>query len=94
MEMPSLEILDVSRNELVTLPEEPGRLVQLRVSCSRRCRANLLITDLQVLSISQNRLARLPGYLVHFAALQVLKVDSNPIEWPVRDLAARSITTD
>lgn len=32
MEMPSLEILDVSRNELIALPEEPGRLVQLRVS--------------------------------------------------------------
>lgn len=32
MEMPSLEILDVSRNEIVELPEEPGRLVQLRVS--------------------------------------------------------------
>lgn len=32
MEMPSLEILDVSRNELIGLPEEPGRLVQLRVS--------------------------------------------------------------
>jgi hypothetical protein len=25
---------------------------------------------------------------VHFAALQVLKVDSNPIEWPVSDSAA------
>ncbi|KAJ9123227.1 hypothetical protein QFC22_001422 [Naganishia vaughanmartiniae] len=36
-----------------------------------------------VLSISQNRLTRLPGYFVHFAALQVLKVDNNPIEWPV-----------
>ncbi|KAJ9107530.1 hypothetical protein QFC21_000987 [Naganishia friedmannii] len=30
LEMPSLEILDVSRNEMSTLPEDPGRLVQLR----------------------------------------------------------------
>lgn len=90
MEMPSLEILDVSRNEIVGLPEEPGRLVQLRVSS----RTVLLFTPAhfahqQVLSISQNRLARLPGYLVHFAALQVLKVDSNPIEWPVSDIQLR-----
>lgn len=36
MKMPSLEILDVSRNEIVALPEEPGRLVQLRVRSSDR----------------------------------------------------------
>ncbi len=64
--MPSLEILDVSKNDITELPEDPGRLVQLRV-----------------FSLTRNKLGRLPGYLAHFANLRVLKVEENPITWPV-----------
>jgi len=30
--MPSLEILDISRNKIRKLPADPGRLINLRVS--------------------------------------------------------------
>jgi hypothetical protein len=45
MEMPSLEILDVSRNEIEALPEEPGRLVQLRVRSSETSPLSYMLTS-------------------------------------------------
>ena len=36
----------------------------------------------QVLSISRNKLHKLPAYFHKFRHLTVLKVDRNPIEWP------------
>jgi hypothetical protein len=86
LELPSLEILDVSKNELVELPEDPGRLVQLRVRvrCSMSLCAQVLTSrDPQVFALSYNKLRKLPGYFVHFANLKVLVVEHNPIEWPV-----------
>jgi hypothetical protein len=35
-----------------------------------------------VLSISNNRLRRLPAWLAHMRHLRILKVEQNPIEWP------------
>jgi Leucine-rich repeat (LRR) protein len=65
-QIPTLEILDLSKNKITTFPESPG-----------------LLNRLKVLSLSKNRLYTLPTYLVDFKHLRVLKVDGNPIEWPV-----------
>lgn len=81
--IPSLEILDISRNKIKRLPTQPGSLAQLHVSLS-----NYFVDRVQtafcfqVLCISRNRITRLPGYLADFGNLDVLKVDHNPIEWP------------
>ena len=86
LELPSLEILDVSKNDLAELPEDPGRLVQLRVGygCRVSLRAQILMSsNPQVFALSYNKLRKLPGYFVHFANLKVLVVEHNPIEWPV-----------
>jgi hypothetical protein len=38
--------------------------------------------SLQILSVSKNKLTRLPTYLSSFHKLSVFKVDHNPLEWP------------
>lgn len=60
--MPSLEILDVSKNNLRSLPDEPGRLAQLRVlSLSNNHLTKLPgylvhFASLRVLKVDQNPL--------------------------------------
>lgn len=39
------------------------------------------------MSISRNRIRKLPAYLSKFRALTVLKADHNPIEWPPSEVA-------
>ncbi len=38
------------------------------------------------MSISRNRIRKLPAYLAKFRGLTVLKADHNPIEWPPSDV--------
>jgi Leucine-rich repeat (LRR) protein len=58
--MPSLEILDVSKNDIVELPEDPGRLVQLRVLSLTRNKLLKLpgylahFANLRVLKVEEN----------------------------------------
>jgi Leucine-rich repeat (LRR) protein len=81
--MPSLEILDIGRNKVKTLPAQPGSLVNLRVR-------SLLLPDtytyflliFQVFSFYRNKITRLPPYLVEFTNLSILRAEQNPWEWP------------
>lgn len=62
LDMPALEILDISKNTISSLPEEPGRLVQLRVlSLSANKLTSLpgylvYFANLRVLKVDQNPL--------------------------------------
>lgn len=82
--MHSLEILDLSRNTIKSFPEEPGSLVSLQVRLVHRERERepRLNQDSKILSVSRNRISRLPTYLSTFHRLTILKLDHNPIQWP------------
>ena len=83
--MPSLEVLDISRNRIKRLPPDPGALRNLRV-CFESCCSTLVESHanarIQVFSISRNRFTKLPHYLANFQNLTVFKVSHNPIMWP------------
>jgi hypothetical protein len=49
---------------------------------------------MKILSISKNKLTRLPTYLANFPKLAVLKVDHNPLEWPPSAVLDLSTDTD
>jgi Leucine-rich repeat (LRR) protein len=81
--MPSLEILDISRNKIKRLPSQPGSLATLRVRLL--CLIYTIrysFISLQVFCISKNKLTRLPSYLSNFRNLNIFKIDHNPLEWP------------
>ena len=85
--IPSLEILDISRNKIKRLPTQPGSLSKLHVSSLNEFVHSIQTACyFQVLCISRNRITRLPGYLADFGSLDVLKVDHNPIEWPPKSI--------
>lgn len=46
-ELPSLEILDISRNKIRKLPSEPGSLLNLRVGALCRLRRSSCISGLR-----------------------------------------------
>jgi Leucine-rich repeat (LRR) protein len=58
--MPSLEILDISRNKIRKLPLTCGTLKNLKVRRGTVSKTGL--TSSQVFSISKNRIKRLPPY--------------------------------
>lgn len=76
--MPSLEILDISRNKIKRLPAQCGTLKGLRVSSFWSLVAEPLaktVLSYQVFSISKNRVKRLPTYFADMKQLRVLKID-------------------
>lgn len=79
--MPALEVLDLSRNRIRSLPEQPGSLSNLRVRWRHRGPYRVLIHP-QVFSLSRNKIAVLPAYITQFQSLRILKVDQNPFEYP------------
>lgn len=79
--MPSLEILDISRNKIKRLPSDPGSLVNLRVGDLAPAFALILIAS-QVFSVLRNKIQKLPPSFVQFQELTLFKVDGNPLEWP------------
>lgn len=68
--MPSLEILDVSKNDIVFLPEDPGRLVQLRVLSLSANKLKMLpgylayFANLRVLKVEGNPIAWPPPEII------------------------------
>ena len=80
--MPSLEILDISRNKIRRLPSDPGSLVNLRVGDPTFCLFALVLMALQVFSILRNKIQKLPPSFARFQELTIFKVDGNPLEWP------------
>ena len=87
--MPSLEILDISRNKIKKLPTAPGTLLHLKVRTYIHISTTLPISSLempQVFSIAKNRIKRLPPYIAMMTHLRVLKIDHNPLEWPPKEI--------
>lgn len=84
--MPSLEILDISRNKIKRLPTNPGTLLNLKVRSLAEPYS--VLTRRQVFSIAKNRVKRLPVYFAQMSYLKVLKLDHNPLEWPPKDITA------
>lgn len=85
--MPSLEILDISRNKLRRMPPRPGTLKNLRVSLSccdvSYCQASESFPRcIQVFSFTRNKVERIPTYFAEFNRLRMLKIEHNPIDWP------------
>jgi len=93
--MPSIEILDISRNKIRKLPQNPGTLVNLKVSDFERQSLSHSLTDnfpSQVFSIAKNRIKRLPTWFTSMSHLKVLKLDHNPLEWPPKEITAFQTT--
>ena len=95
--MPSLEILDISRNKLKRLPTRSGTLKNLRVStcCLSMLTTRFFLTlwprcALQVFSFTKNKIDRIPSYFSEFSRLRMLKIDHNPIEWPPMNVIRRT----
>ena len=94
--LPSLEILDVSRNRIRALPLDIGCLINLTVYtdvphvciCLHcvRARACPSSDSLQVLAMAKNKLNALPTYISDMKRLKVLKVDHNPITFPPKEV--------
>lgn len=85
--MPSLEILDISRNKIKRFPSQPGSLTKLRVRYCRRYSTSAAHGRLiQVFSISRNKIHKIPPYFVQFRDLITFKADLNPLEWPPKDV--------
>ncbi len=90
-ELPSLEILDISRNKLRSMPAENYSGGSASGAGAGGTAPGRLL-HLRVLSISNNRMRRLPAYIAHMEHLKILKIEGNPLVWPPPHVATLPAT--
>ncbi|MDF5714424.1 MAG: COR domain-containing protein, partial [Rhizonema sp. NSF051] len=96
----NLQSLDISRNQLSSLPSEFGCLINLQsLDISRNQLSSLpsefgSLTNLQSLDISRNQLSSLPSEIRQIPKLKKLDLRGNPVPIPPEILGSKNLNED